>query len=81
MLKLCLPGFVNTVGSIVEGASAPPIIDGIERGHEPFGLPPILRVEQVGLCLTSRDQACEDNYRFLASPQGLYHALSGDLAA
>jgi len=41
----------------VEGTRAPPIIDGIESGHQPIRLTTVLGVEQIGPCLTRRDEA------------------------
>lgn len=38
---------------------SPSIIDGIQRGHEPGGLPPVLGVEEVGLCLSGWNKTSE----------------------
>lgn len=48
-VKLSLPWLGDTARRIVKSASPPPIVDGIEHGHEPVGFPTVLEVEQIGL--------------------------------
>ena len=50
-MTLRLPGFRQSTRRVLQRPSSPPIIDGIQGGHQAFRPRPIVVVEQIGLDL------------------------------